>query len=56
MDIDISCFSCKYYDEVCCMKNCKCMAILDEWETARKCKDYIIGHYNETELERLDYE
>ena len=56
MDKDVSCFSCKYYDGICCMKYCSCTAIFDEWESAKECGNYVKGDYNEQELERTDYE
>jgi len=55
MNDDISCFDCKYHDGICCMKDCDCMAIFDEWETAKNCDDYIEGDYDEQELERTNY-
>ena len=52
---EISCFSCKYYNGNCCMKNCACRCIFDEWETAKECNDYIKGEYDANKLDKTNY-
>ena len=50
-----SCFSCKYYENPCCMKDCACMAILHEENMPKICGNYVEGNYDQKELERTDY-
>lgn len=46
------CFTCRFYDGVCCMYECKCLAILDEEEN---CNHYDFGDYNQLLLEQVNY-
>ena len=56
MDMKKSCCNCKFFDDsLCCMYDCACMAILNEWESAKECGHYCKGEYNVDELEKNNY-
>lgn len=55
MKEDKSYCSCRFYDGVCCMHECKCLAILDEKESAKKCSNYDFVEYDQSSLEKTNY-
>lgn len=52
-----SCFDCKYFDggNTTCMYKCALRAIFDIEESASECEHYVIGTYNQEELEKTNY-
>lgn len=52
---DKSCFDCKYFDGWLCMYDFACKSILNEDDSARECKNYTIGDYNEETLADNDW-
>lgn len=55
MNEEKSCCSCRFYDGICCMYECKCLAILDEEDSANECGHYDFGKYDQLELEKTNY-
>lgn len=50
-----TCLDCKFYDGICCMYDCSCRTVFDEYETGSECKNYKLGNYNAEQLEATDY-
>lgn len=48
-----NCWNCKFCDSECCMYKCKCLMLLHS--KAKDCEHFILGEYNQDELEKTDY-